>query len=132
MASSLEAIGGVEQKLGIHFPQDYRGFVAEEPVETGRWSSTGDCIILNPVDELPGINEAAELATRLPGAVIIGGDGSRELLVYDFRRQPPPLLLVDVSAGSWADGILQAESLTALLGRFPEQGWIWDQPIVAE
>ncbi|MFF3251166.1 SMI1/KNR4 family protein [Actinacidiphila glaucinigra] len=126
MGSSPEAIGRVEQKLGVHFPQDYKDFVADEPGTTGRWSSTGDYLMLDPLNDLPGINEAAELASRLPGAVIIGGDGSRELLVYDFRQAAPPLLLVDGWAESWADGTLQAESLTALLGQFHEQGWIWD------
>ncbi|MGI5250088.1 SMI1/KNR4 family protein [Actinacidiphila glaucinigra] len=126
MGSPPEAIGRVEQKLGVRFPQDYKDIVADESGTAGRWSSSGDYLVLDPLNDLPGINEAAELASRLPGAVIIGGDGSRELLVYDFREQPPPLLLVDGWAESWADGILQAESLTALLGQFREQGWIWD------
>lgn len=58
--------------------------------------------------------------------MITGGDGSRELLVYDVRNQPPPPLLVDGWVESWTDGILQAESLTALLGQFYQQGWGWD------
>jgi cell wall assembly regulator SMI1 len=126
MGSSTEAIRRVEQQLGISFPQDYKDFVVDDSMATGRWSSTGDYLMLDPLDDLAGINEAAELASRLPDAVIIGGDGSRELLVYDFRQQPPPLLLVDGWAESWTDGILQAESLTALLGQFHEQGWVWD------
>ncbi|MFE0632057.1 hypothetical protein ACFW3D_34540 [Streptomyces sp. NPDC058864] len=121
-----EGIRRLEQEFGASFPQDYKDFVAGDPDATARWSSTGDCLVLDPLTEVPGINEAAGLAGRLPGGVVIGGDGSRELLVYDVRQQPPPLLLVDGCAESWADAIPQAESLTALLGQFYEQGWVWE------
>ncbi|MFF3949578.1 hypothetical protein ACFYYN_32880 [Streptomyces sp. NPDC001902] len=72
-----------------------------------------------------GLNEAVELAARLPGAVIIGGDGSRELLVYD-GRQHPSLYMVDVSAEGWSDAIHQAASITEFMARFAEQGRLWE------
>ena len=60
-----------------------------------------------------------------PGAKIgvIGGNGAREMLTYDFRQAQPPLVLIDISAGSWSDALYQAPSLTALLAQLPGRGW---------
>lgn len=64
---------------------------------------------------------------RFPRSVVIGGDGSREMLTYDFRQEPPSLVLLDVSAQDWSSGIQQATSFSALLEQFPETGWTWDE-----
>ncbi|KUJ37523.1 SMI1/KNR4 family protein SUKH-1 [Streptomyces sp. 3212.3] len=52
MGSSTEAIRRVEQKLGISLPRDYKDLVADDPETTGRWSSTGDYLMLDPLDDL--------------------------------------------------------------------------------
>ncbi|MET9728127.1 hypothetical protein [Streptomyces zaomyceticus] len=49
------------------------------------------------------------------------------MLTYDFRRTPPPLVLLDVSAQDWSSAIHQATSLSALLEQFPETGWKWEE-----
>jgi hypothetical protein len=59
--------------------------------------------------------------------VVIGGDGSREMLVYDFREDPPALVLLDITAEGWPAALYQAPSLTALLEQFPQRGWSFDQ-----
>ncbi|MFE5594227.1 hypothetical protein [Streptomyces sp. NPDC056549] len=85
--------------------------------------------MIDALAELTGINEAGEFQKRFPGAVVIGGDGSRELLVYDFRQDTPPLVTLDVSAEDWSSAIHQATSLSAFLEQFPETAWKWTTPI---
>jgi hypothetical protein len=43
-----------------------------------------------PVEEIIPVNEAGLIQDRFPQAVI-GGDGSREMLAYDFRHDEPSL-----------------------------------------
>ncbi|WP_405927237.1 hypothetical protein [Streptomyces sp. NBC_00035] len=76
--------------------------------------------MINDVAELVDVNEAGEFQQRFPASLVIGGDGSREMLAYDFRQDPPPLVLIDVSAQDWSSAIHQAASLSALLEHFPE------------
>ncbi|TXS66098.1 hypothetical protein EAO69_30195 [Streptomyces sp. me109] len=83
-------------------------------------------MMLHAPEELIEINEASEFQDRFPASVVIGGDGGRETLAYDFRQQPPPLVLLDASAEDWSSAIHQAPSFSALLERFPETGWRWD------
>lgn len=89
-----------------------------------------DCLMVDPVEKIIEINEAGEIQDRFPGAVVIGGDGSRELLTYDFRQEPPVLVLLDITAEDWSDALYQASSLTELLRQFPDRGWSWE-PIVS-
>ncbi|WP_406296098.1 hypothetical protein [Streptomyces sp. NBC_00624] len=48
------------------------------------------------------------------------------MLTYDFRQEPPPLVLIDVSAQDRSSAIHQAASLSVPLEQFPESGWKWD------
>ncbi|NES27871.1 hypothetical protein GCE86_10110 [Micromonospora terminaliae] len=52
-----------------------------------------------------------------PGIAIIGGDGSRELLVLDLRREPAPVLLVDITSSGWDSAIRQADDVRQLIDR---------------
>lgn len=52
-----------------------------------------------------------------PGFAVIGGDGSRELLVLDLRQDPTPVLLVDITSERWADGARQADDVGDLIER---------------
>ncbi|MFD7944201.1 hypothetical protein [Streptomyces sp. NPDC059744] len=85
-----------------------------------------DFLMINALAELIEVNEAGDFQERFPRSVVIGGDGSREMLTYDFQQQPPSLVLLDVSAQDWSSAIQQATSFSALLEQFPETGWKWD------
>jgi hypothetical protein len=126
MGASPTEIEQAERELRVSLPEDYRSFMAAEGAVARTFPPAGDFLMVHPVGDLVGINEAAGLADRLPGAVVIGGDGSRELLVYDFRHQQPPLVLVDATGGRWSDGLHQAASFTEFLSRFPDRGWLWE------
>ncbi|MER5891293.1 SMI1/KNR4 family protein [Streptomyces sp. NPDC001941] len=118
-------IAQVEQHFGVRFPQDYREFLATTGSLSQFVPPADDFLAIDPLAELIGINEAGEFQKRFPSAVVIGGDGSRELLAYDFRQDVPPLVTFDVSAENWSDAIHQAPSLSTFLEQFPRTGWNW-------
>ncbi|WP_055602328.1 SMI1/KNR4 family protein [Streptomyces aureus] len=126
MSSNDDRIAQVEHHFGVRFPQDYRDFLGTTGSLSRFVPPADDFLVIDALDELIGNNEAGEFQKRFPGAVVIGGDGSRELLVYDFRQDPPPLVTLDVSAEGWSSAIHQATSLSALLENFPRTGWNWD------
>ncbi|MFA7764457.1 SMI1/KNR4 family protein [Streptomyces sp. NRRL S-448] len=126
MGSNDDQIAQVEHHFGVRFPQDYRDFLATTGSLSQFVPPADDFLVIDALAELIGINEAGEFQKRFPGAVVIGGDGSRELLAYDFRQDTPPLVTLDVSAENWSSAIYQAPSLSALLGQFPHTGWKWD------
>ncbi|MFD7445991.1 SMI1/KNR4 family protein [Streptomyces sp. NPDC059909] len=124
--SSHDVLAQAERRFGVRFPEDYRQFLATEGSMSRFVPPSDDFLMINDVSELIDVNAAGEIQERFPGGVVVGGDGSRELLTYDFRQEPPSLVLLDVSAQDWSSAIHQAPSLTALLEQFPERGWIWD------
>ncbi|MEU2782235.1 MULTISPECIES: SMI1/KNR4 family protein [unclassified Streptomyces] len=125
MAAIDERIEHVERHFGVQLPEDYRLFLKSRNSMSRFVPPTDDYLMLDPADELIGINEAGEFQERFPGSLVIGGDGARELLTYDFRQSPPPLVLLDTAASDWSAAIPQAPSLTVFLDQFPESGWIW-------
>ncbi|MBL1110367.1 SMI1/KNR4 family protein [Streptomyces sp. 5-8] len=127
MSSNDDQIAQVEHHFGIRFPQDYRDFLGTTGSLSQFVPPADDFLVIDALDELIGNNEAGEFQKRFPGAVVIGGDGSRELLAYDFRQNPPPLVTLDVSSEDWSSAIHQATSLAALLKHFPQTGWKWDE-----
>ncbi|MFF4147819.1 SMI1/KNR4 family protein [Streptomyces sp. NPDC001698] len=128
MSSNDDRIAQAERHFGVRFPEDYRHFLAAEGSMARFVPPAGDFLVINSLAELIEVNEAADFQERFPRSVVIGGDGSRELLTYDFRQEPPSLVLLDVSAEGWSSAIQQATSFSALLEQFPETGWKWDEP----
>ncbi|WP_329612355.1 SMI1/KNR4 family protein [Streptomyces brevispora] len=126
MSASEEQIAKAENHFKVHFPQDYQHFLGTEGSTSRFVPPAGDFLTLDSVTELAHINEAGNVQERFPGAVVIGGDGSREFLAYDFRQEPPTLALLDTAAPDWSSAIHQAASLSALFKQFPETGWKWD------
>ncbi len=115
----------VERRFGVQLPEDYRLFLRSRTSMSEFVPPADDYLMPASADELIDINEAGEFQERFPGSLVIGGDGARDLLTYDFRRSPPPLLLLDTSASNWSAAIPQAPSLTIFLDQFPETGWLW-------
>src|SRR5262245_51669123 len=115
MSSNDDKIAQAERRFGVRFPEDYRHFLATEGSMSQFIPPADDFLMINAIAELIEVNEAGEFQKRFPGSVVIGGDGSREMLTYDFRQDPPSLVLLDVSAQDWSSAIHQATSLSALL-----------------
>ncbi|MFF7101458.1 SMI1/KNR4 family protein [Streptomyces nigra] len=125
MTAIDERLERVERHFGVHLPEDYRLFLRARTGVSQFVPPADDYLMLDSADELIGINEAGEFQDRFPGSLVIGGDGAREMLTYDFRQSPPPLVLLDTAADDWSAAIPQAPSLTVFLDQFPETGWIW-------
>jgi len=81
---------------------------------------------IGPIDDVIPVNKAGDIQRRFPGALVIGSDGSREMLAYDFRQGQSPLVLLDLTAQDWSDAVYQASLLTALLAQLPERGWLFE------
>ncbi|WP_329317874.1 SMI1/KNR4 family protein [Streptomyces sp. NBC_01715] len=126
MRSNDDTITQAERHFQVRLPEDYRHFLVTEGTMARFVPPTDDFLMIHAAEELIEINEAGEFQDRFPGSVVIGGDGGRELLTYDFRQEPPSLVLLDHSAQDWSSAIHQAPSFSALLERFPETGWQWD------
>jgi hypothetical protein len=127
MGASEAQITKVERYFGVRFPDDYRRFLAAQGSMGQFVPPAGDYLAIYPIDQVIGINQAGSIPQRFPQAVVIGDDGSREMLAYDFREDPPALVLLDITAEGWPAALYQAPSLTALLERFPQRGWSFEQ-----
>lgn len=126
MVASEAQIAEAERHFGVRFPADYREFL----LTRGKISEflpppARPFVTIDAIEEIVSLNAAGFIQERFPGAVVIGGDGSREMLTYDFRQDPPSLVLLDITAEDWSDAISQAASLTALLKQLPERGWLF-------
>ncbi|MFB6950944.1 SMI1/KNR4 family protein [Streptomyces niveus] len=126
MSSNDDQIARAECHFGVRFPEDYRHFLSTEGSMAQFVPPADDFLMINAITELIEVNEAGDFQERFPRSVVIGGDGSREMLTYDFRQKPPSLVLLDVSAQDWSSAIHQATSFSALLDQFPKTGWRWD------
>ena len=49
--------------------------------------------------------------------MILGSDGSREMLAADARSDPAPVVLIDISAEGWQDAVPQAEDFPEFIQR---------------
>lgn len=124
MADDREAqLAEAEHHFGVRLPEDYRQFILQSHRTEELESATGSYLVLYPPTELADLDETGEYQQRFPGGLPIGGNGSREVLFYDFRQDPPPLVLLDITAEDSTAALFQASSLTELLDRFPQQGW---------
>lgn len=126
MSSNESQITQVEQHFGVQFPPDYRYFLTTQGSMSQFVLPADDFLMINAISELIEVNDAGEFQERFPGSLVIGGDGSRELLTYDFGQDPPPLVLLDVSAPDWSSALHQASSFASFLEGFSRTGWKWD------
>lgn len=123
----LSALARIEREPGVRLPAEYRNGLAAAERLAIVGPGEGEEIWLYPVPELPGINAAAELPGRLPGLVIIGTDGSREMLALHGRSDPSPVVLVDVVFSEWDNAIWQAPDLGAFLREYSGRGLRWSR-----
>jgi hypothetical protein len=125
MAAREAQIAEVERHFGVRFPNDYRHFLLTRGTMGEFLPPANAYVMIYPVEEIIPVNEAGLIQDSFPGAIAIGGDGSREMLMYDFRHDEPSLVLLDISAENWSAAIHQASSLTELLAQLPQRGWLF-------
>jgi hypothetical protein len=125
MIASEAKIGHVEHHFGVRFPDDYRASLLTRGGMDEFVRPASTYVVIHAIDEVIPINEAGSVQERFRRAVVIGGNGAREMLTYDFRSAEPPLVLLDITAEDWSAALYQAPSLTALLAQLPERGWLF-------
>ena len=126
MAATENQIEEVERRFGVRLPDDYRRFLLTKGWMDEFLPPANAYLSIYPVDEVVAVNEAADVQSRFPGAIVIGSDGSRERLTYDFRHGRSSLVLLDITAEDWSAALYQATSLTALLEQLPVRGWLFE------
>ncbi len=124
--ASQDELRTVEQTLGVDLPEELRALLS---AHNGweRWY--GDTyVMVYGTNALVAVNQELE---RLPGFLAFGSDGSRELIGFDLRRHPSPVVMVDITAAGWGDALFQAESLAEFMDqRSRAEDLRWDQPYV--
>ncbi len=122
-----ELVDAVESQYGITLPDDYVSFLpnAHDPI-----SLQGDGFV-NLWDVNRVLNDNRDLPQRgsHPGLMVVGTDGSRELIGFDFRKTPPPVVLADISSAGWSDAFFQADSFSTFLDRLKASGFRWNLAI---
>jgi hypothetical protein len=124
MPATEREITEIERHFGVRLPDDYRCFLLTHGSMGEAFPPANSYLSLYAADEVIAVNEAGDIQKRFPGAIVIGGDGSREMLTYDLGLAH--LVLLDITAGDWSDAIYQASSLTELLAQLPERGWAFE------
>lgn len=61
------------------------------------------------------LNEIHEHLVYQPELIHIGSDGGGEAIAFDFRQDPPTVILVNLASTDWSEAILQAESFTEFM-----------------
>lgn len=126
MAASEDQIAEIECRFGVRLPDDYRRFLLTRRSMSEFLPPADSYVQIGPIDDVIPVNKAGDIQRRFPGALVIGSDGSREMLAYDFRQCQSPLVLLDLTAQDWSDAVYQASSLAELLAQLPERGWFFD------
>src|SRR5258707_12001568 len=109
MAASESQIAEIERRFGVRLPDDYRHFLLT-PGSMSEFFPPATHVQIGPIDDVIPVNEAGDIQSRFPGALVIGGDGSREMLAYDFQQGQSSLVLLDITAEDWSDAVYQTSS----------------------
>jgi len=112
---SDEAIRDAERRVGYRFPDDFRAFVRQQ---NGVEGSFGDAyLMVFSVDAIAELHLAHDDANLIPGFVAFGSDGGRERFGFDFRSEPPPVVMVAAVSDGWPDAVIQASSFTDFMDK---------------
>ena len=122
-ADATETLRQIEERVGKPLPEDYRelitssGAIAEmhEGAYFDLWSP--DRVLSAMTDE--AFDWYRE---RYPGLLVIGTDGASEMIGYDLRRMPPPVVLVNSVSAGWHEACFQDATITALLANLRSGG----------
>ena len=124
--AGLADIRTAEAALGVGLPPDYIQFLLANP---GRdWMTDYAYVRLYDVDDLIQRHRCAGDEYGDVGLVFIGDDGGGEGLAYDFRKETPPLVLLNFVTPQWEEGLFQAPDFATFVRNFPTAGWDFSTP----
>ena len=86
VAASEDQIAEIECRFGVRLPDDYRRFLLTRGSMSEFLPPANSYVQIGPIDDVIPVNKAGDIQRRFPGALVIGSDGSREMLAYDFRQ----------------------------------------------
>jgi cell wall assembly regulator SMI1 len=102
-----------ENRLRQRFPDDYRTFLKSE---RGLKKWFGDVYLsLYTIDQVVELNEIHDHLAYQPELIHIGSDGGGEAIAFDFRQDPPTVIMVSLVSTDRSEGIVQAESFTEFM-----------------
>lgn len=97
------------EALGRPLPDAWRAYLQSRSWFHRGWLPSGCHVRLYTPSEMLDLQGAwGESTAHHPGIAVIGGDGGREHLVLDLRRDPSPVLMVDITSEGWDSAIRQA------------------------
>lgn len=106
-------IEAAENRLHQRFPDDYRTFLKSE---NGLDDWFGDVYIsLYKIEQVVELNEIHGHLAFQPELIHIGSDGGGEAIAFDFRQDPPTVILVNLVSSDWSEAMLQAQSFTEFM-----------------
>jgi hypothetical protein len=107
-----------QQTLGYALPDAWRTHLQSPSWLRRGYLESGDYIWLYTPHETLDLRhpEKVRSATH-PGIAIIGGDGAQKHLVLDLRRDPDPVLLIDICSDAWDSAVPQADNIAELTDR---------------
>lgn len=94
--------------LGCQFPGAWREYLQRQSWFSRGWLESGCYLTLLAPRESFERRDAWQPAARLfPGLVILGTDGSSEMLAVDGRDRVAPVMLISNTTQGWADAVPQ-------------------------
>jgi hypothetical protein len=120
-------IEAAEAALGRSLPADYRAFL--EASDGGEGFVGEGYLVLWRASELHPFNDDYEVPTYAAGLVGFGSNGGGEMFAFDYRFEPPPVVIVPFIGLSHDDALVVADNLTGLLARMKRAaGSLFDPP----
>ena len=115
---SGQEISRAAHALGQSLPAAWCDYLTASSWLSRGWLPSGCYLSLfTPGESADAADAWAPAAANWPGLVILGGDGSREMLAADARSDPAPVVLIDISAEGWQDAVPQAEDVPEFIQR---------------
>jgi hypothetical protein len=116
-AVSDQEFDDAEAALGKPLPADWRRYLQGPSWFRRGWLASGCYVWLYPPSEGGEVLDAwgPEAAAAHPGVAIIGGNGAREHLVVDLRREPSPVLLLDITSEGWPAALHQTDDVAGFV-----------------
>jgi hypothetical protein len=95
-------------RLGCQFPAAWREYLQGQSWLSRGWLESGCYLtLLAPGESADQVDAWQPAAQSFPGLVILGTDGSREMLAVDDRDHLSTVVLIDITAGGWEDAVPQ-------------------------
>ena len=110
--ATSSALDEVEAQLEIRLPIELRDLLSRSDGFEGWFGAT--FLVVFSTGALVPVNRDIE---RHPGFLAFGSDGSRELIGFDLRVTPSPVVMIDITSAGWSAARFQAHSLEEFMAQ---------------